>query len=262
MGDFSIGADPEFCFVSRSGKHIAANTLVEHGSSSFGVDGAGGPAELRPQYAYGPKDLVKNIRSTMLNALLVQPYLRHFRWVAGYHAGYATGGHIHIGLKSADASTLCKAIDVCVSYPMRFFFSQEEYKKRCVDSGYGRFGDVRSDHPHGHEIRSPGSWLSCPQLASGALCAAYVAADAVRLGKPNGIAVLWESLRAAHVTKENRNAVIGWLREAPLYEQYKDEIDWFMTATDQLGGVDMKETWGLASLLTKPILKFAIKKGG
>jgi hypothetical protein len=194
IADTVIGADPEFLLFDKSGQVVRANNVLSY-HGPIGCDGA--MAEVRPQPAINPEELVKNIRNLFLNKKLTEK-IESFDWIAGcYHKDatrdYPVGGHIHIGnpiqiarLDGNDRTHFFKSfnkiIDELLSLPMVKIDGNSLGKARrteCTMGKYGYFGEFRTCNGRLEHRTLSGMWLMHPTLATFVLGTAKAIIDEV-----------------------------------------------------------------------------------
>ncbi|MEM1672779.1 MAG: hypothetical protein QXT86_12085 [Archaeoglobaceae archaeon] len=89
-GRVTIGVDAEFEEMSHWRLYTPIRTTLEEDlSGEIGTDGSGLQVEIRPRYAYSPKELVRNIKRLIERISFPISVLGH---------RYPLGSHIHIGL--------------------------------------------------------------------------------------------------------------------------------------------------------------------
>lgn len=201
--DFTLGADPEFTpVVLESNKQIHMDRLLSklcdtiqkaQISSKMGYkteggylghDGCSSTAEIRPNPADNPADLVENIR------LILKEYakLTEGKINALTCSVFApVGGHIHLAqtdeVKKMDEKSKNRMLRQVLSMLVPLLISNSKstdnrrnpYK---LDSGYGKLTDYRVHEPGQgvltFEIRAPSAeWLTTPKIAEATL--AYLA---------------------------------------------------------------------------------------
>jgi hypothetical protein len=172
--------DPELVLLDRNEPTVIAadNYLVR--TAKFGVDGHRYIAELRPEPAETPKDLVTNLRRTL--AFGGQPIL-DLKWLAGpFKHKKPLGGHIHFGSVYMD-ERIREALDGYLPILLSHIEDEKEATlRRCTtryegivqrDRGvpYGLLGDFR-EKKWGFEYRTPSSFILTPAITRGVLTAA------------------------------------------------------------------------------------------
>lgn len=181
INDTVIGADPEFLLFDDDGNVIRANNVLSY-NGMLGCDGA--MAEVRPEPAIEPEELVRNISEIFHNQDITSPIIQ-YKWVAGcYHKDqsrdYPVGGHIHIGnpiqitdMNSEDRGlffrVLNKTIDELLAIPMTkidgaYFGSSRRTK--CTMGKYGYYGEWRTCNGRLEHRTLSGMWLMHPTLAT------------------------------------------------------------------------------------------------
>ncbi|QGG46876.1 putative amidoligase domain-containing protein [Heliorestis convoluta] len=181
----TIGSDPEFMLSLQPGHRMvpASRFFPRQGvvgcdsRRAFGASDDLPLAEVRPEPAQSANEAVEKIRAALREAIKLCPYA-NIAWVAGSepYPGYPTGGHIHFGGIDAN-NQLLRALDQYVALPLLFLENQDRAKQR--RQFYGTLGDFRTKS-HGFEYRTPGSWISTPELTRIALTLASLVAKNYR----------------------------------------------------------------------------------
>lgn len=262
--DFKIGCDPEFAFVTQRGNNIreAEEIITDNSQGEVGLDGCGRIPEIRPDPSTHPSEVVKNIRIALVNMATEQDSSLRVNWRAGTCVGEEPiGGHIHFGTKEVGFKNRefpTTLIDSYVAQPILMLESRDESRRRRMDSDYGQLGDLRTDHEHGVEYRTLGSWLTSPWIALGVLSLAKVVAwEGLVKGASADI-----SLRITNsVYREYNEGVVrprcpkiySKIQEMTLYKlpEYKAPIDFIFNLI--MGGrkwfpkCGMMSAWGITS---------------
>lgn len=191
-----IGADPEFLIFNRDNGDVVSATTINgfNRSGKLGHDGA--MAEVRPDPAIAPEDLVENMRIIFADESLTHR-IAPYRWAAEcFHRtsirDYPVGGHIHIGNPIQIAQlhlnhrklffkSFNKILDEYLALPL-IRLDGEKGKKRRTESGmgkYGYFGEMRLCNGRLEHRTLSGLWLSHPDLAVAVLGAAKAVIDEV-----------------------------------------------------------------------------------
>lgn len=168
----SIGSDPELCLLDKNEKIIRAKDVIHQEHDKFGVDGHSFIAELRPNPAIHPRDLISSIRE-VLGSRASQ--LQQLIWRAGpWVCDKPLGGHIHFGVPKED-----HIVDA-LNHQFAILLALIEPDKAAAtrrttifygDKPYGQLGDVRSKN-WGFEYRTPSSFIVTPGATLGLLTAA------------------------------------------------------------------------------------------
>jgi len=266
---FLLGADPEFGLM-RGDKTIVPKLLSNH---QFGLDGCGRIAELRPDPAESPQELVANIKKILQSV----PFrdITKYSWKAGNMAGEnPIGGHIHFGNGKFHTNyagrgkypneKAAAVLDTFLAVPIALIEDKEEASQRRTFS-YGNLGNFRSQI-WGIEYRTLGSWLVSPEIATSTLALAKVLMyeflfkrlRVAELGYGSGGARIPSGINEGMFDSRNREYLLGLFNTAKpriescyLYPEYKDEINlifdliasnknWF----DDFGK-DMRKTWDI-----------------
>ena len=186
MAEITLGADPEFAFVTvGTGSLVRPETVIRgaRDNSTFGIDGAGRVAELRPAPATNPRGLVENIRTAMQEGINLFPAAQQYHWKAGGVAEEEPmGGHIHFGhseLKDTErASRVCSALNKTVAPLVLMAEDKEEAVMRRNGSNYGSLNgeQVWRGQAWGMEYRPLSSWLTSPSDALSVITASWLVA--------------------------------------------------------------------------------------
>jgi hypothetical protein len=176
-----MGTDLEFMLRSAQGRMVMASKYLPRSGRvgcddrSLAQDGERFPlAEVRPDPATNPEELITNIRETLTDAQkLIRP--RNIQWLAGSmpFKNFPLGGHIHFS-DLPFSSRLVKVFDTYLGLPVMMIEANTTAAKRRPK--YGFLGDVRFKSHGGFEYRTPGSWLVSPEIALAVSALAYVVA--------------------------------------------------------------------------------------
>lgn len=179
-----LGADPEFVLRNKTtGKMVLASRF-------FGKKGRVGCdhiwlrsdqtrrqlplAELRPQPALEPRQLVINLYKTMM---LAERKINHpsIEWLAGGMPlkGYPIGGHIHFSQTTLNSAFL-RALDSYLGLPLMLVENHLSLSRR---PKYGFLGDFRTQFHGGFEYRTLPSWLVSPRVTKGVVALAKLIAE-------------------------------------------------------------------------------------
>ncbi|WP_170270054.1 putative amidoligase domain-containing protein [Heliorestis acidaminivorans] len=175
----TIGSDPEFMLSLQPGHRMvpASRFFPRQGligcdnRRAFGASDDLPLAEVRPEPADSVNEAMEKIRKALREATRLCPYA-NIAWMAGSepYPGYPTGGHIHFGGIEPN-NLILRALDQYLAFPLLFLENREKAKQR--RQFYGTIGDFRVK-AHGFEYRTPGSWLTTPELTRVALTLAYL----------------------------------------------------------------------------------------
>lgn len=178
---FLMGTDLEFMLRSAQGRMVLASKYLPRkgrvgcDDRSIAQDGERFPlAEVRPDPAATPEELIANIRETLSEAQqLIRA--RNIQWLAGSmpFKNFPLGGHIHFS-DLPYSSRLVKVFDTYLGLPLMMIEANTTASKRRPK--YGFLGDVRFKSHGGFEYRTPGSWLVSPEVALAVSALAYVVA--------------------------------------------------------------------------------------
>lgn len=169
----TIGTDPEFLLVDRSGSIRGASNYdffySTSSSSEIGRDGAGTPVEIRPR----PSNITEidilcdNIKRLFRKvAKYCHPQRLKLYAGANYKGNRPIGGHIHFGSpemrRSRHREKLIHVLDTHWTPIINHFLPSRHIATR-VNSGYGKLGSWESKS-YGFEYRTPWSFLMSPYL--------------------------------------------------------------------------------------------------
>lgn len=175
--ELTIGADPEIFLLDRKARLIHANQILPF-QSEFGNDGH--LAELRPEFALGPEQLVSNLGRLIKDIPNKLPS-GIFPFASSYYRHRCAGFHIHLGLPiellsfAADKTdaflkNLVATLDYFVGIPTAALDSSD-YRRFSME--YGNPGDYRLSM-RTLEYRTPGGFnLVSPLYAKSMLSIAF-----------------------------------------------------------------------------------------
>lgn len=191
--DTVMGSDPEFLVFEKDRNVVvsAANILSKAGE--IGCDGA--MAEIRPKPEVSVVGLVRNMHKIFdKNRALMEKYrLLSACYHEDENRGYPVGGHIHVGnpkqlinetseTRTRFYRTLNKIMDELLTVPLIRIDGKEGKKRRskkAMHSGYGHYGDFRTDHGRLEHRTLSGMWLLHPSLSKAVLGTAKAIIDEV-----------------------------------------------------------------------------------
>lgn len=182
--EFTIGSDPEMIFTTKEGELIKAGDILTK-ADKFGVDGHAYIAELRPEPAVSPRDLVINLSKLFKTK---SDKLEKFRWLAGpWVHNKPLGGHIHFGVDLEDRYV--DALDSYLGIVLAVVEPHEMAKVRRTsvfygDKPYGMLSDVR-EKKWGFEYRTPSSFIVTPGASLGIMSLAKAIIHEELLGTPS-----------------------------------------------------------------------------
>lgn len=191
--DTVIGADPEFLLENEEGKILEAKHVFPK-EGEIGSDG--GMAEIRPKPEVSVENLVRNMLDIFKRNKNHEKIGKH-NWIATcYHDNgdrqFPVGGHIHIGnpkqlMSGPQASrgkfykVLNKALDEYLSVPLVALDGKEGSKRRDPNAGpytgYGYYGELRTDLGRLEHRTLSGIWLLHPSLSRAVLGTAKAVID-------------------------------------------------------------------------------------
>lgn len=246
--DTVIGADPEFLLSNDNGEILEAKAVFAK-EGEIGSDG--GMAEIRPKPEVSVERLVSNMLS-IFKRNRNHEKIGKYDWIAtcyhdNGHRQFPVGGHIHIGnprqlmdgpraSRSKFYKVLNKALDEYLAVPLVALDGKEGSKRRDPNAGpytgYGYYGEFRTDLGRLEHRTLSGIWLLHPSLSRAVLGTAK--------------AVIDEAFRRVEAKKFKSTYIIPTdLSKANLYSHTFDRWDEIPLAKD-LGCVksskEMKET--------------------
>lgn len=240
-GHLTLGADPEFLLLNKSGRSVRGDGIrgLSGGTNAkFGVDGGGCAMELRPSPSTNPIQVVKSIELTLRMGLKSHPSTRQYKWVGGGSCEQPIGGHIHFGTRALQApeypkpsnqnnvSMLARALDSFLAVPVLSVEKKEEAVAR-RNTGYGRLGDMRGQD-WGCEYRTLGSWVTSPAVALAVLSLAKVVACeslAGQIGVPDLINVPVEAFTRAVMPAAITKAAWERIEKMAMFPKYQKDIE-------------------------------------
>lgn len=193
--DTVMGVDPEFLlFRPDENVVVSANDVLPH-NGEIGSDGA--MAEIRPKPEITTKKLVENM-AKIFKDNIDNGNIRDYRWIATcFHRddrrGYPVGGHIHVGspmqiavrsdaVKGNFYHVANKIIDEYITVPLIKLDGPDGAGRRSPEamfSGFGGFGDFRTDHGRLEHRSASGIWLLHPAVARAVLGTAKAVIDEI-----------------------------------------------------------------------------------
>ncbi|MCX7568628.1 hypothetical protein OS242_01420 [Tumebacillus sp. DT12] len=255
---FLMGTDLEFMLRSPRGKMVLASKFLPRkgrvgcDDRSINLDQKRFPlAELRPDPARTPEDLVANIRETLTEAQRLITS-RELQWLAGSmpFPNYSLGGHVHFS-DLAFSSRLVKALDNYLGFPVLMIEASSTAVKRRPK--YGFLGDVRFKSHGGFEYRTPGSWLITPEITHAVLALAYVVAVHYRdlsldiFSNPRKQRMFYTCDKLGLMADFRR--VWREVEDTSTYRRYQGVLRVIPEMVEQgiawNEGVDIKRSWGL-----------------
>jgi hypothetical protein len=169
LNHFSIGADPEFIFMTGGVREDARRLGLKAGLA-FGADNNGRLVELRPEPSRSALSVLTSMWLTMHWLAAYVPQTPNYIWRAGAYAETdGLGGHLHLGrkqdrLRERESRALDRITHLLYTAGC---YNRDEGRLRvrqAVGGHYGHQGDIRPQ-PHGWEYRTFPSWLDTPWLA-------------------------------------------------------------------------------------------------
>ncbi len=165
--ELTVGCDPELFLLNRKTHRVLPAYKILPKESQFGSDGD--LAELRPDYALSPEQLVLNIRK-IISGIPYKIPLSLYPYTSSWHALRSCGFHIHLGLPiellsfAVDKTdtfikNIILALDYFVGIPAAALDPDD---KRRFCKKYGSPGDYKLSMrtleyrtPGGFHLRSP-----------------------------------------------------------------------------------------------------------
>lgn len=192
--DTVMGTDPEFLLFKKDGNRevVSALSVLPH-VGEMGCDGA--MAEIRPKPEVSIDKLVENMLA-IFKANVSKAKIKNLQWVAtcyheDEHRGYPVGGHVHVGnpkqlvsqtdsVKNKFYRVMNKIIDEYITIALVKLDGPtggKRRKKEKMYSGYGGFGDFRTNHGRLEHRAMSGIWLVHPTIAKVVLGATKAVID-------------------------------------------------------------------------------------
>ena len=201
LSPVTVGADPEFGLIDRSGSLIRARAVLPR-EGRFGSDGPG--AEVRPQASKDHLALIKNIGKLLQQPPAKASGANDYDWIGGatfedHSRKYWFGGHIHLGRPrglSKEVAPACyrgiaMALDHLIALPLvRLDTPNPHNRRNGCQYGYGKAGTLdngRSDASlrmkddggrFEYRVLS-GLWVTHPDLAKSVLGATKCVVETV-----------------------------------------------------------------------------------
>lgn len=262
---FKLGADPEFAFMYNSKKIHAQALLTKMRSCSeqgikvgnagyLGWDGHNPTAEIRPNPANTPIELVNNIGELLKE---VPKFSRVIEMTTNSLQGDPLGGHIHFEIPENISDNEVRNIHkiMCIFY-MPVMLGEDLLNKQMRQRrNYGRLNDLRTQGtgktwPSGkqistYEFRTPNAeWICSPEVAYATLAYLGTVYNEIIYNRKN---VMKNSqiisMNQAHIdsleqlalaqykflTNEMVNSIRKQIKTFEFYEQYKEEIDFVLS---------------------------------
>jgi hypothetical protein len=169
LNHFSIGADPEFIFMTGGIREDARHLGLKAGLA-FGADNNGRLVELRPEPSRSALSVLTSIWLTMHWLGAYVPHTPNYIWRSGAYAeADGLGGHLHFGrkqerLRERESRALDRVVHLLYTAGC---YNRDEGRLRYRQAQGGHYGaqsDIR-EQPHGYEHRTFPSWLDTPWLA-------------------------------------------------------------------------------------------------
>jgi hypothetical protein len=253
---FTLGADIEFmlrcdgdlipasAFFPLEGSVGCDERQIEQDSGEYAL------AEIRPQQAETPHELIDNIRNLLTEASKMAPYA-NVEFLAGSmpFPGYQCGGHIHFGLPLS--LSLLQALDHYLAIPAAMIEEPRTGKRRrrTKHGGLGRY----REKPYGFEYLSLSSWIIEPELALALLCLAHLVA-AHHHELPSDFAFDPSIQRAYYqgnqmILKKQWNTIKHRIMTTSTYNKYRKELSVLFERIEQGNPCketdDIRKNWGL-----------------
>jgi hypothetical protein len=176
-----LGSDPEFLLLSPQGNVVFADRFLtrdgEVGCDAIVLSGHRlilPLAELRPQPSTDPRELARNLLSSMQLAARAIPD-ESLAWLSGGMpvGGFPLGGHIHFSRCWLNGHLL-RALDNYLALPLILIEGDTTCQRR---PRYGFLGDFRKKSHGGLEYRTLPSWMQSPVITRGVFALASLIAD-------------------------------------------------------------------------------------
>ena len=258
-GEAMLGADPEFMLMkSRTGRMMPASNFFPR----LGIVGCDAirtrdhrkrpVAEIRPEPAVSPLELVEHIQTALQAANRLTPY-HSIRWLAGSQpfAGFSTGGHVHFSHTACNGHLL-RALDVYAAVPVFLLEMPENAAAR--RRKYGMLGDYRLKEYGGFEYRTLPSWLVSPEWTRAVLClckviaGSYSVLDTSLFFDPEMQQNFYQGKRGFFRENVIRDLEFR-LRQVKRYDDYREPLDWLFAQIrekkrwNEKG--DVRAQWGI-----------------
>ncbi len=264
MAEITLGADPEFGLIDPRGRLVNPGSVIRHTNGDrFGIDGCGRVAELRPDPAKTPKELVENIRHILQTGVNENPHTALHIWKAGSTAAEEPiGGHIHIGNNSLcdmrEAERVAKVLTKIVTPLALMAEDRDEAIDRRVGTSYGAVDgeNLWREQPWGMEFRTLCSWLMGPREAESILTLTYIVGAQFDDKEWMNLAMALPMPESEHFIDCNKKVMSIYLtniarvlKKAPVFKEFRSGLD-FLFDTICSGKSfdhqqDMKKSWGL-----------------
>lgn len=195
--DTVLGSDPEFLLFSRDTEEVIKANNILSKQAILGCDGA--MAEVRPNPAITPENLVRNIKKILSDTDNTEK-IDSYKWGSGCYfkdntRDYPIGGHIHIGNPLSVARltknnkeylfrSMNRILDDLVAIPMiKLDGAQKGAARRttCTMGTYGFFGDWRPCNGHFEYRTLSGMWMMHPTVATAVIGTVKAITDEVFL---------------------------------------------------------------------------------
>ena len=168
VNHFTVGADPEFMFMTTDGRMAPAERFGLHTGSCVGADQNQRLVELRPAPSRRVLDIVASILAELRWLAFTRPTTARYNWISfPYEETDGIGGHVHFGRKNStlirdrEVTNLDATFDLLLNAGV---FSRLGQSRRVAATEYGRHGDVRPQR-FGYEYRTFPTWLDTPWMA-------------------------------------------------------------------------------------------------
>lgn len=175
----TIGSDCELSFAfgrpTESNSYEARNFLTESLRTQVGCDGNSNIAELRPNQADDPITHLNNVKKCVRRLVTKMNAHQNLDAYAGSGFRWATGGHIHFGIKLKPKNMdLIRVLDLMSIYLLSLEYKKNS-KRRKMNGGYGNLYAYETKS-YGFEYRTLASWLYSESNAKSILSLAYILA--------------------------------------------------------------------------------------
>ena len=258
-----LGTDLEFMLRSKQGKMVMASRYFPQKGSvgcddrTFAGDRNRRPlAEIRPDPADAPEELVANVKKVLKKAtqLARRPYPE---WLAGSapFTRYPIGGHLHFsGVPMS--GRLVNLLDIYLGLPLMLIEDPETASRRRPK--YGFLGDIRIKDYGGFEYRTPASFLVDPQITYAVFALAFTV---IHHHHELPYLPLHRQDFARAFYKSDRDYLLPLVEEAirelektKTYVKYQDVIEpiFTMIRQDEVWdeSLDIRTAWGLPQSVT------------
>ena len=256
LNGFKLGADPEFV-IYKDGHMFQARLKAQDKYAPFGFDHAGWVVEPHPKPDCSVRNLITNLRTAFND--FAASCATDGKWRAGAYLQtpertITLGGHVHVDQPKPTQEQL-NGLDMFTRHleALDIIPKEECERRRMINTGYGKYGDVRTEHGH-FEYRTMPSWLYSQRATKLCLIGVKVAACEPK--------VVLEELGTTA-----RYATVPKLKG--LFERFKgkdDDVDWLLNSgmldkkLEMKPDRDLRDVWAVTPEKEKPHWKAEAEK--